>query len=164
MYNCTFYGILISDYCVTKNSVVMLMALLTDLNICGTRLKMKLWKYVSLKTRSGSTRCTWTECKERSRETCNIEWQRFERKLTKSKYLRRADIEIGRPEEKMWLTTGDPGCWLKRTSLSGNFFVFPLLYDSHSNFVIIIICLLIFFLLKMTPATDSSAEVCLALF
>ena len=31
-------------------------------------------------------------------------------KFTKSKYLRRADIEIGRPEEKMWLTTGDPGC------------------------------------------------------
>ena len=88
----------------------------------------------------------------------------FKEKFTKSKYLRSADIEIGRPEEKMWLTTGDPGCWLKRTSLSGNFFVFPLLYDNNSNFVIIIICLLIYFLLKMTPATDSSAQVCLALF
>ena len=64
-----------------KKSAVKFMALLRDSNICGSKLKLKLWKYVSLKTRSGSTRCTWTEGKERSREICNKEWQRFERKI-----------------------------------------------------------------------------------
>ena len=131
MYNCTFYGILISDHCVKKFCC----------QVDGIAERFEQWTKWNYENT-----CHWKPGQDRHdahEQNAKREVEKpgtkndkdLKEKFTKSKYLRRADIEIGRPEENMWLTTGDPGCWLKCTSLSSNFFIFSILILSLLLFV-----------------------------